>query len=208
MLTMQSALSPSVSAAACQDTGFLTFPTWYRGVATTDAKTGSCVIKAPDSKDQAGLSKFIWRIVLNIIEIATQLVAYIALFYVFYGGFQYLTSSGNPDQASNGRSTILNAIIGIVIATGASAIVNTLGVVTDNTSSVPAVIGNVLKIVYFLAGTIAVFSLVISGYKFVAGGSDPKTVEKARNTILYSVIGLILVASAFAITQFVIDRVQ
>ena len=100
---------------------FLTFPTWYRGLTT-----GDCKIKSPSElsgpEDQK-LSKFIWTIVLNVIDIIIQLVAYIATGYVLWGGFTYLTSTGRPEKIKRAKEMILNAVIGLVIAIAAIAVV-------------------------------------------------------------------------------------
>ena len=65
---------------------------------------------------------------------------------------------------------------------------------------------NVVNLVYFLAGTVAVIVIIIAGFSFTVSGSNPSAIAKARNAILYSVIGLIVVLSAFVITQYVIGR--
>lgn len=95
---------------------FLTFPTWYRGLTK-----GDCSIKSPS--DVGGISPFIWKIVLNIVEIMLQLVGYASVGFIMYGGFLYLTSAGQPDKATAGRKTILNAIIGLVLSFFSVAIV-------------------------------------------------------------------------------------
>lgn len=201
ILTLQSATTPIASAAKAKNCNaqFLTFPTWYRGLTNPD-----CSIKSPTAA--GGISAFIWAIALNIIEMATQAAVYLAVFYVIYGGFQYLTSSGSPDKAVKARTTIRNALIGVVIATSATAIINTLSAVTTANSSVQMVVASVLNMVYFAAFALALVMIIISGYKFVVGGSSPETIKTAKNTILYSIIGLVIVILAFAITGFVLDQ--
>ena len=99
---------------------FLTFPTWYDGL--TDNK---CDIVQPKAgKKGAGISKFVWRIVLNIIEIGLQVVAYAAAAFIIYGGFKYLTSTGTPDKTTAARKMILNAIVGLILSFMSIAIVN------------------------------------------------------------------------------------
>lgn len=118
------ALSPTASAAGsgCSNR-FLTFPTWYNGL--TDA---SCNLKSPDKAfggDSADrLSKYIFRIALNVIEIAMQLVAYISVGFIIYGGFKFLTSPSDSSKIVGGRKTIQNAIIGLVISFMSIAIIN------------------------------------------------------------------------------------
>ena len=115
-----------VSAAACE-ARVLGVPPWYRGL--TDGNEGSCAIKSPDAV--GGLSNFIWKVVLNIIEMAIVIVAYIAVFFILYGGFQFLTGGANPSQIEKARKTITNAIVGLVIAMAAIAITNLVfGIIT------------------------------------------------------------------------------
>lgn len=99
---------------------FLTFPTWYRGLPReTDGG-----VKLFDGED--GISKTIWVIALNIVEVIIQLVGYISVIYIMIGGYRYLLSNGSPDGNVRGRKTILNAIIGLIIAIASVAIVNTV----------------------------------------------------------------------------------
>ncbi|TAL14693.1 hypothetical protein EPN95_02205 [Patescibacteria group bacterium] len=65
-----------------------------------------------------------------------------------------------------------------------------------------------LNIIYFIAGLVAVVMIIISGYTLVTNGGEPEAVKKARNTILYAVIGLVIVFTAFAVTWFFIGRIH
>lgn len=104
---------PRFVAAAC-DGSFLGFPTWYRGV--TD---GSCNPVVADGN----LSKFLWHIVLNCIEMGLVAVGYLAVFFILFAGFRFLTSNGNTEVVAKARMSILNAVIGLVISIASIAIV-------------------------------------------------------------------------------------
>jgi len=111
-------ISQPVFAAEASDScnsGFLGFPAWYRGV--TD---GDCNIKSPTSDE---LPSFIWKIVLNIIDMALMAVGYIAVFFILWGGFSLIINSGSSDALAKARQTVFNAIIGLVISIAAVAIV-------------------------------------------------------------------------------------
>lgn len=69
-----------------------------------------------------------------------------------------------------------------------------------------AVLTGVLNLVYMITGVVAVVALIISGFMYVASSGNAETVKKAKNGIIYSIIGLIVVASAFTITHFVMGR--
>lgn len=111
------ALYPSPAQAACASGKFLTFDPWYTGLLDEQ-----CSIKSPE--EAGGLGKFIWIIISNILDMIFQAIAYVAVGFIMYGGFMFMTSAGNPDQAAKGRKTLINAIVGLVIAVSAGIIVN------------------------------------------------------------------------------------
>ena len=47
--------------------------------------------------------------------------------FIIMGGFKYMTSSGSPDQAAKAMKTIINAVIGMVVALGSVGLVNFVG---------------------------------------------------------------------------------
>jgi hypothetical protein len=99
---------------------------WFRGLVTV--QNGQCNIIGPGQKTTSGstldLAGFIWRIALNIIDMALAAVGYITFFFILYGGFQFLTGGSNPGQIEKARKTILNAVIGFVISLAAVALIN------------------------------------------------------------------------------------
>lgn len=196
---------------------FLGFPAWYNGLVenTGTKEKPVCVIMNPTDGKVGGLSSFIWLIALNVIQMALMLVGYISVGYVLYGGFLLMTSRGKSDEIAEGQVTIRNAVVGLVISFGSVPIVNFIsdnikGTAT-NDFGVPiidsnALAGNILGMVYMAAGIIAVITIIIAGYMYTISGGNPSEVEKSKNTILYAVIGLIVIAGAFTITQFVLGR--
>ena len=68
------------------------------------------------------------------------------------------------------------------------------------------ILTNVLNIAYFLAGVIAVVIIIIAGITYATSAGNSAGVTKAKNLILYSVVGLILITVAFSITNFVVGR--
>jgi cytochrome bd-type quinol oxidase subunit 2 len=70
-----------------------------------------------------------------------------------------------------------------------------------------ALLKNGLNLVYFILGIVAVIMIIFSGYQYLTANGDPGKAATAMKTILFSVIGLVVVASAFAITSFVMGNV-
>lgn len=85
-------------------------------------------------------------------------------------------------------------------------ITNGVNSVNDgNSTDLPAFITNIVNIMLFLAGVVAVIMIIIGGIRFVVSNGDSGSVKSAKDTVLYSVIGLIVVILAYAIVNFVIN---
>ena len=57
-------------------------------------------------------------------------------------------------------------------------------------------------------GIAAVVMIIISGLRMILGGSDPQTINSARNAIIYSLIGIFIVVSAQVILIFFIGKIK
>lgn len=198
---------PQTAAAACT-TSFFGIPAWYDGM--VDDK---CNVKDPTAF--GGLSNYIWRIALNVVEIILVTAGYAAVIYIIFGGFKYITSAGAPDDSAKARKTIINAVVGLIISIFSVAIVNVVttaitgGVDANGIPTVAAdsaTLVNILNVVYTWAGIIAVLMIVIGGLMYVISGGNQSNITKAKDTIIYSVVGLVVILVAFTITQFVLGR--
>lgn len=69
-------------------------------------------------------------------------------------------------------------------------------------------VSNVLKAVFGFAGGIALIMVVIGGLRYINSLGNPQNVAKAKDTILYAVIGLVVCILGFAIVSFVIQKVS
>ncbi len=64
----------------------------------------------------------------------------------------------------------------------------------------------VINIFSLIVGVISVIMIIIGGLKYITSGGDSSNVSGAKNTILYAVIGLIVVALAQVIVRFVLQK--
>lgn len=55
------------------------------------------------------------EIVRLVINWALYLAAIVAVIFIIIGGFMYITSAGDPGRATKGRTTLVNALIGLAI---------------------------------------------------------------------------------------------
>ena len=102
---------------------FLGFPTWYKylpGHTILSGNPGGAqTVCAP------ALTKLtdIWLIVAAGIEILLRLAALAAIILVLYGGIQFITSEGDPAKTQKARGTVINALVGLVIAVAATTVI-------------------------------------------------------------------------------------
>ena len=57
----------------------------------------------------------VYTVVRASINAAYAVASIVALIYLILGGYQYITSQGNPDMAAQAKSTLVNSIVGLVI---------------------------------------------------------------------------------------------
>ena len=77
----------------------------------------------------------------------------------------------------------------------------------ENTEeNVNNLITQIINIFSVIVGIIAVIMIIWGGLKYITSGGDSGNVTGAKNTILYAIIGLIIVALAQFIVRFVLSK--
>lgn len=79
--------------------------------------------------------------------------------------------------------------------------------VTDDGTLTRTVQG-VIRLFQVIVGLIAVFMIIFGGLKYITSGGNDNSVKGAKNTLLYAVIGLVIVLIAEGIVRFVLNRFQ
>ena len=114
------------------------------------------------------------------------------------------------------------AVIAFVIASAglvmlapdnAAAVVNVVDEIQSGADDVGASgeaslgerVQQVVNILLYILGAIAVVMIVIGGIRYATSNGDSGSIKSAKDTILYSVIGLVVAILAYAIVNFVLD---
>ena len=66
---------------------------------------------------------------------------------------------------------------------------------------------NVLSWVFGLIGVASVIMIIYSGVQMTASAGDAGAVTRAKNTMVYAIVGLVVSILAFGIVQFVMKEV-
>lgn len=59
----------------------------------------------------------------------------------------------------------------------------------------------------WIVGVASVIMIIVGGFKYVTSSGDSNSVNSAKNTILYALVGLVVVALAQVIVRFVLNKV-
>lgn len=71
-------------------------------------------------------------------------------------------------------------------------------------NSIQRTLSRIINIVSLLVGVVAVIMIIFGGFKYITSGGTSEKVTSAKNTILYGLIGLVIVALAQVIVKFVL----
>lgn len=138
--------------ASCTST-FLGLDTWYKYLGSefksakhntfhsaSDSKAkiagpigGDCTIRCfnflTQTKDNScGESRSdVPYVLLAIVNDMLKIVGFVAVAFVIIGAFRFITSSGNPENTAKARNTVINALVGVAIASVAVAFISYLG---------------------------------------------------------------------------------
>ena len=187
------------------------------GLETAHAASLADVI--PEEPRNADLRDII-KILVWIINWALAFAAGIAAVFIVVNGYQYVLAAGNPEKLEKAKMGLTWAITGFILAISAYAIVlllqQTLGakqVVTDFANpDGPDKAGNVLtgliQLVLAFGGAVAVLFMILGGFRYITSGGNPELADKAKKTLLYSVIGLTVVMSCFALLTLITNTLD
>ena len=63
----------------------------------------------------------------------------------------------------------------------------------------------IVNVLLFLIGSVSVIMLIVGGFRYVVSAGDSGKVTEAKNTIMYSIIGLVVAFLAFGMIRFVVS---
>lgn len=96
-------------------------------VTTTVEKTGGGLLEGvPTSCTEVGNCNFsdVLRVITNVFHLLRDIAFYAAIGFGLYGGIRMIISQGKPEGVKAGQKIIEAAFIGLIIAYGASFIIN------------------------------------------------------------------------------------
>lgn len=173
--------------------------------------------------DEGALKDNAKQIAINISNAIAKIAAYLVLGYIIYGGYLYIFSSGDTGKVAAGKKTLTHAFIGLAIVGLANIILDAIRialmsesgafegcVVTSGSGCVKPedLVVNIIQWIIGISGVVAAIFVVIGGISYMTSAGDSGKLQKAKATITYALIGLIIVALSEVILSFVIDMIN
>ena len=75
------------------------------------------------------------------------------------------------------------------------------------TTSINNIVHTIVNLLSAIVGIVAVIMIIVGGLRYITSGGNDTSVTGAKNTILYAVIGLVVVALAQIIVRFTLAKV-
>jgi hypothetical protein len=77
---------------------------------------------------------------------------------------------------------------------------------TPGDNAMLTLIKRIINILSFVAGALAVFMVIFGGFKYITSAGESQKAASGRQTILYALIGIIVVVLARQLILFAVDR--
>lgn len=137
--------APSTQEQCNERPKFLGLVPWYQYLKMAPDAAGGCKITSFDTTKNdptcvdtnsiscattdnvLGKTSPFLLIGLAILDDLVRVAALIAVGFVIFGGFKYMTSQGSPEDTKSAQQTIINALVGVVIAIIAAGLVGYIG---------------------------------------------------------------------------------
>lgn len=65
----------------------------------------------------------------------------------------------------------------------------------------------IIDLIIYLTASISILMIIIGAFKYVTSGGDPSQTKSAKDTILFSLVGLFIAVSSFAVVRFIVSKI-
>lgn len=77
---------------------------------------------------------------------------------------------------------------------------------TSDGQTLEARVATITGILLFVVGAVSVIMIIVGGIKYVTSNGDASKVKSAKDTVMYSVAGVVVALLAYAIVSFVLRQ--
>ena len=118
---------------------------------------------------------------------------------------QYVGCTG-PSEAPTATSKCAN-VTGSVLSNSSLLNSATKNSGMSTSTTVPQIIGSVIRVILSVSGTVALIFIIWGGIKWMISKGKEDSIKEARKLMTSGMIGIAIIAAAYAITDFVIKQI-
>ena len=188
---------------------------------TGDVTTDNKHLWLPDSTKYSGLANpavgtegqsITKTAIENAIKYGKILTSVIAVLFIILMGARYVTSGGDEEAVKKSTKGLLMSILALAIISMSQEVAEIVGFYGSSQTFGADPQGSILGLdnmmervrlfdrrvevimvfIKYFIGSLAVLMLVVNGVKLVVGGGEEENIKKARNGVIYSILGLII----------------
>lgn len=104
------------------------------------------------------------------------------------------------------QSQLCSGVDAATNATGADSCNNPTKGNGDATSGLKSLAGKITNLFSIIVGATSVIMIIYGGFRYITSGGDSGKVGSAKNTLIYAIVGLVIVALAQLIVRFVLGQ--
>jgi cytochrome bd-type quinol oxidase subunit 2 len=76
----------------------------------------------------------------------------------------------------------------------------------DSGEKANSTVATIINVFSVIVGAVSVIMIIYGGFRYITSGGESGNISTAKNTILYAIIGLVIVALAQFIVKFVLSK--
>lgn len=196
-----------------------------------DEAVGKLPNVTSQSANQANYSKTFAKLIGQILRIVMAVAGLALLIMLLLGGLEWVTSGNDKGKLEKARGRMMQGALGIFVLgasvalfgvvqqilnicildfgpysckTGTTAVIGSTNTGAGYASSLGGFLSSMLTVVMAVAGLALLIMLLWGGISWITSGGDKSKAEEARSRITTAVIGIIVLAAAYALLLFVL----
>lgn len=138
---------------------------------------------------------------------ATLLVSVFAAFFSITGAVSAAATQTCPDGSTIAATATCPASASQQNAcAGLTQLNGSVDCSSGASTGVSKIITTVVNILSIIVGFVAVIMIIVAGFKYITSSGDSNNINSAKNTLIYVLVGVLIVVMAQAIVHFVVNK--
>lgn len=140
-------------------------------------------------------------VVLAVVKVVRNLIGSMAIVFIVVSGIMMIFAQGEESKITEQKRSITYAIIGLVIILLIERMISAIygvpgeqrALTTASAALVSAEIYGLISYIKAILGSVAVFMIVLNGFRTVTAQGDEEIMKTQRGAILWTIVGLALI---------------